>query len=128
MAPMSVTDEFVRLVFSILGPILAAALTALVVQAFRKIGIELDMTKRAKVEQLLGDAVAQTEEWASVQIKRGIPVTAGDKAEHYVGLALDQVPGITPDEATTVAKTIIGRFRVASSASLSDVRSAVVGQ
>lgn len=121
----SLVDEVIKLVFVILGPILATAATALVVQLFRKAGIELDMTKQAVIEQKLGDAVALTEEWASVQIKRGLPINAQQKAEHYVGVVLDKVPGVTPEEATAAAKIILGRFKVAASGSVLDIRTAV---
>ena len=117
-------DEVVKLIFVIVGPVLAAALTALLVRLFAKAGIELDMTKKAVIEQKLGDVVAMTEEWASTQIKRGIPTTAGDKANHYLAIALDKVPEVTADEAVETAKTILGRFRVAASGSVSDLSQA----
>lgn len=121
---VSFVDEVVKLVFGVLAPVLSVLAIAALTQLLRKWGIELDAAKAAKLEQLLGDAVAQTEEWASSQIKRGIPVTAQLKAEHYLGLAVDRVPGVTAEEATRVAKTILGRFRVAAAASVSDVRGA----
>ena len=120
--------EVVKLVFSILGPIIAAAVVAVLVQLLRKLGIELDASKQVKVEAALGNAVALTEEWASTQIKRGIPVTAADKATHYLSLAADKVPGVSPEEATDVARVILGRFRVAAAASVSDIRTAATGQ
>jgi hypothetical protein len=125
---VSVVDELVKLVFAVVGPIIAAAATALFVRLFRKAGIELDMTKQAVIEQKLGDAVALTEEWASIRLKNGIPISAQQKAEHYLGVVADTVPNVTPEEATAIAKTILGRFRVAASGSLSDVRSAAVTQ
>jgi hypothetical protein len=115
----------VKLIFVILGPILATAATALIVQLLRKAGIDLDQAKKAVIEQKLGDAVALTEEWASVQIKRGVPVTAAQKAMKYLDKAIAKVPNVTPDEATEAAKTILGRFKVAAAGSVSDVRVAV---
>lgn len=120
----SILDEMVKLVFVIIGPIVAAALTTLLVRLFAKAGIELDLTKKAVIEQKLGDLVAQTEEWASIKIKQGIPITAGDKANKYLALVIDNVPGVNSDEATDVAKTILGRFRVAAAGSLVDLRQA----
>lgn len=120
----SIVDETVKLIFSILGPILAALGTAVLLKLLAKLGIELDMTKKAVIEQQLGDAVALTEEWASVQIKRGLPINAQQKAEHYIGIVADKVPGVSPDEATKVAKTILGRFKVAGAGSLSDLSQA----
>ena len=120
----SILDEMVKLVFVIIGPIVAAALTTLLVRLFAKAGIELDLTKRAVIEQKLGDLVAQTEEWASIKIKQGISVTAGDKANKYLALVIDNVPGVNIDEATDVAKTILGRFRVAAAGSMLDLRQA----
>lgn len=117
-------DEVVKLIFVIVGPVLAAVLTALLVRLFAKAGIELDMTKKAVIEQKLGDLVAQTEEWAASRIKRGIPTTAGDKANAYLASAIDKVPEVTAQEATDVAKTILGRFRVAAAGSVSDLTQA----
>lgn len=120
----SILDEIVKLVFVIVGPIVAAAFTTLLVRLFAKAGIELDMTKKAVIEQKLGDLVAQTEEWAAIKLKQGIPVTASDKANKYLALVVDKVPGVNGDEATEVAKTILGRFKVAAAGSVVDLRQA----
>ena len=127
MAP-SVIDEVVNLVFSVVAPILAAVGTAVLVKLFAKLGIELDLTRKAALEQQLGNAVALTEEWAAVRIKNGIPITAQQKAEHYIGVVADKLPHVTPDEATAVAKTILGRFKVAAAGSLSDLSQAVASK
>jgi len=121
---MDILDEVVKLIFSILGPIIAGALTAVLVQWLRKLGVELDDAKRERLELTLGNAVALTEEWAATQLKRGMPVTSAMKAQHYLALVADKVPGVTTDEATQVAKTILGRFKVAAAGSVSDVRTA----
>lgn len=122
----SVLIELLKLVFAILAPVLTAALTALVVRLFKKAGMEVQQSKQDQLNSLLFKLVAQTEEWASVKIKNGVGITAQDKAEHYIALVAEKLPGVSPEEATDVAKQVLGHAKLAATAVLQDVRAAVV--
>lgn len=119
------TTELVKLFFAIVAPILATLLGGLLVQALRKIGIQIDEAKKAQVNSLLFKLIAQTEEWASVRIKNGMTITAQDKAEHYVALAAEKLPNVSAEEAVAVSKQVLGTARLAGTAVLKDLRVAV---
>lgn len=114
--------EVVKFALAIIAPILSALIAALAVQGLRKLGISLDAEKQAKLEHLVAALVAQTEEWASSRIKAGITTTAADKAQYYLQLAADKIPGVSADEAHALAQTILGRVRLGTTAVLQDVR------
>lgn len=116
--------EVVRLVFAIVAPVLSGLLVALAAKWFQKMGISLDAEKQAKLEHLAAGLVARTEEWASSRIKAGMPVTAREKAEYYLTIAADALPGVSPDEAHALAQQTLGRLRLGTTAVLQDVRTA----
>jgi hypothetical protein len=116
--------EVVRLVFALVAPVLSALLVALAAKALQKLGLTLDAEKQAKLEHLAAGLVARTEEWASSRIKAGMPVTAREKAEYYLTIATDALPGVSADEAHALAQTTLGRLRLGMTAVLQDIRQA----
>jgi hypothetical protein len=117
-----IVTELIKLVLAIVAPILSALIVGLAYKAFQRMGLTVSAEQRARLEHLVAALVAQTEEWASSRIKAGLPVTAEQKAQYYLQLATDRLPGISSDEAHALAQTILGRIRLGTTAVLQDVR------
>jgi outer membrane scaffolding protein for murein synthesis (MipA/OmpV family) len=122
MEPTDLTTQIVAVVFAIVAPILSTLIVGLALKALQKLGLTVDAEKRAKLEHLTAQLVAQTEEWASARLKAGVSVAAAEKAQHYLKLAADALPGVSTEEAHALAQQTLGKIRMGTAAVLSDVR------
>ena len=117
------STEILKWVFAIVAPILSGLLVALLTKALQKIGLTVSAENQAKLEHTVASLVALTEEWASAKFKAtGIAVTSAEKAQFYLSKATNILPGISDEEATQWAQTILGRAKVGAATAVSELR------
>lgn len=118
------TTEVVKLVFAIVAPVLATLVTALLVRLFKKVGLQLDAERQAKLEKITHDAILRAEEVAATRLRAQLPVTAKDKLETAIADILDRVPGVTADEAAALVHQQLPRVGLGAASFLTRVRQA----
>ncbi len=100
-----------------LGAVLAAALTALVVQAFRKLGLSLDADRQAQVEYYAKQAVLKVEEEAAAYAKSHMKkIDPGIKMRRAVVALIAKVPRINTDEAGEILEAVLPQVGIGAAA------------
>jgi len=119
-------DELIKLLFTIVTITITAALPFILKKIFDKFNLQVSAENQAKLEKYIQDAILATEEWAATRIKASIPVNAGAKAEKFITIALDKIPGITADEALKLAQQELPKLGLGASGFLRSVTETVV--
>lgn len=96
----SLSDVIIGVILAVIAP----AAAAIVVQVLRLINIQLSEAQRAKVQQVVANALLEVEEWASARLKAELPVTSGQKLTRAVEQIVAKVPNVTAEEAETLVR------------------------
>ena len=97
-------QELLQLLFTAVIGVTAPVLTALVVQAFRWVNVQLSAAQEAKVRQTVANVLLEVEEWASGRLKAQLPVTSGQKLTRAIGQIVEKLPNVTQDEAEVLVR------------------------
>ena len=108
----------------IFAPILAALVTALLVHALQKAGLNLDAEKTARLEHFVQQAILRAEEWAATAAKRNMPPASGMKLAKAITDVVAKVPGITDAEATALIQAELPKVGLGAAGFLGAVRTA----
>jgi hypothetical protein len=119
-------DALLDQVIQLLGAILAAALTALVVQGLRKLGIALDAEKTAKVEYYAHQAALYAEERAKAYAKeRLVKMAPAAVLQTAVERLLVKVPNIDRDEAAAIITAALPQIGLGAAAGAAELGKAL---
>lgn len=100
----TLVTEGLNLLTTVAVSLIAPALAAALVQAFRLLNVQLSEAQQAKVRDIVTQAIFEVEEWASARIKAQLPVSSGQKLTRAVEQIVDKVPGISPEEAEVLVR------------------------
>lgn len=119
------TTELIKAVLGIATAVLVPLLTALLVQALKKLGLSLDAEKTAKVEYFARQAILRAEEWAATRIKLNAgTTTAAMKLERALTDLTDKVPGISREEAAQLIHATLPKMGLGAASFIQSVREA----
>ncbi len=96
------------------GAVLAYVLKILH-QVQKKYGLQLDEAHQAQVDRVVADAIRRAEEWAAVQIKKQIPVTALQKHEMAVTQVMQET-NLPQSEATNAVRSMLPQLGLGAAA------------
>lgn len=115
--------EVINTVLGIATPILTVLLTAFLVKALQKVGLNVDADKTAKLEYFATQAILRAEEWGAARIKANAgTMTAAMKLEKALTDLTDKVPGITREEASALVHATLPKVNLGAAAFLQGVR------
>ena len=107
---VDVLQELVTLTLALIAPVLAAALTAYLVQLARRYGLDLDAERQARLEKIIQDLLLRVEEWAHLQTRlTGHKPTITQKQTRFADLAL--LAGFTLEQATVLRDQELPKVR-----------------
>jgi len=122
----TILDEVVKLVFSVAALVIAPLAVALVARLLRKVGLSLDAEKQAKIEKIARDGILLAEEKAARLVKAKLrPMLSSEKLAMAMKHLLDQVPGISTDEAELIVTQELPKVGVGATAVFAATRQAV---
>lgn len=114
--------EIIKTTLAIATPVLATLLSALVLRAVKRMGIELDSQRALQVEKIVRDAILRAEEMFATRVRQKLPTTSADRLATAVATVMDKVPGITEQEARDLVHTTLPKVGAGAAAFLAGVR------
>jgi len=121
-------SELVKLVFAVAVVVLVPLAGAFAVRLLQKLGISIDAEKRAKLEKLAQDGILAAEEYAHAKIVAGVEkILPAAKLAYAVKHLLDQVPGISTEEAEALVNQELPKVRAATGDFLRAAQTKVAG-
>lgn len=112
-------DPLIDAVFQYLGVFAAAALSALIVQLLRKVGLSLDADRQAQVEYFARMAVAKAEELGAAYAKKhAVKMDPAHKLQIATQALIAKVPRITPDEAQDIVTAALPGMKMGAAAAM----------
>lgn len=115
-------DEAVRTVLSFAAVLLAPLILGVLYRLFQRVGLQVSADQQAKLEKQLRDYLIETEEYFAARIKAKIAVTGADKLRHFIELAIDRIPGMTPQDAAGYAQQLLPQIGLGAAIALRSLR------
>lgn len=125
---MKIISDFITVVGAIAAPVVASLICAILIKVAKKYDLHITAEMQARVETIVTNLVLQVEEWGASKIKAGAVVTAQDKAQRYLALAADALPGVTPEEATALAQQELAKLGIGASGFLQALKQASLNE
>lgn len=100
-------DELIKLALGLASAVLVPVLTAIAIQALRRLNIQLTAAQEAMVETHIANAAREAEEWAAARIRANLPVDSGAKLERAVASVLERVPGLSRERAIALIHAVL---------------------
>jgi len=109
----TLSKEILTTVITAAVPVLVTLVTALLIKALKRVGLDLDAERQAQLEGIVKRAILKVEEVFEAKIKAGQPVTAADKLSAAVTDVIKNAPNLTPQQAADAIHAQLPLMRAA---------------
>lgn len=116
-------------VLQLLGTVIAAALTALIVRLLQKVGLSVDADRHAKIEYVAKLAASRAEEFAAAYLKaHGSKLLPTQKLQLAVEDVMARLPRVSREEAQEIVQAVLPGLRLGATAGVAALGKAVASQ
>jgi sorbitol-specific phosphotransferase system component IIBC len=112
-------ETLIEQALGVVGLAVGGWIVALLVQLFRKAGIELDEKREAQLRDAAAAAIAKAEEWAAAQLKGKFAnkkIPGQEKFERAVGDVLAKIPNVSREEAEDIVTAMLPQMGLGAAA------------
>lgn len=92
-------DGLMLKIVEALLPVIATLATAVLVQWFRKLGLEVTVANETRLREITEAAILRAEEYAASQAKQGYLISSEDKKRQATRDVLEKLPKVSVESA-----------------------------